>query len=102
MVDHGAGYRVLESDTWTLSLVQMAPDVATTIDISVPARRRTEVPVKLAFPVASIDEVRVSAGALGGLVDPPDTQWAFEGFRRCDGVDPEGNVIQLLGAGPRR
>jgi hypothetical protein len=60
-----------------------------TIELSLPARRRTEVPIKLAFPVGSIDDVRVRAGAFGGL-------------RRCDGVDPEENVIQLLDAGSLR
>jgi hypothetical protein len=73
-----------------------------TIELSLPARRRTEVPIKLAFPVGSIDDVRVRAGAFGGLVDPPDTHWLFGGLRRCDGVDPEENVIQLLDAGSLR
>jgi hypothetical protein len=39
MVDQGVGYRVLESDVWTLSLVQVGPDVAATVDLSLPARR---------------------------------------------------------------
>jgi hypothetical protein len=34
---------------------------------------RTPTSCSTTAPVASIDEVRVSAGALGGLVDPPDT-----------------------------
>ena len=101
MVDQGVGYRVLESDVWTVSLVRVGPDEAATIAISMRARRRTEAPIKLALGVGSIADVRVRAQALGGLVDPLDTQWVLGGFRRCDGFDREGNVIQMLEAEPQ-
>jgi predicted enzyme related to lactoylglutathione lyase len=61
----------------------------------VPARRREDVPVKLAFAVPSIEDVRHVAASLGGEVDREDDEWDFRGCRHCDGVDPEGNVIQL-------
>jgi hypothetical protein len=93
MVDHAAGYRVLESDTWTLSLVQMAPDVATTIEISVPARPRTEVPVKLAFPVASITtQSRRPASVLTDLEARPRTILAMTTTEDPRSGDREGLV----------
>jgi len=82
--------RLFQPSTTTVEQARTAEaaGATVTIKISVPARRRTEVPIKLGFPVASIDDARDRAGGLGGLVDPPDTDWVLEGFRRCDGVDP--------------
>ena len=96
VADDGDGYRVLQSEAWTLSLVRATDEISAAIDISVPARRRAEVPIKPGFAVRSIEEIRASAGALGGQIDAPGTEWTFRGLRHCDGLDPEGNVIQLL------
>ena len=95
VADAAESYRVLESEAWTLSLVAVADEVAATIDIAVPPRRREDVPVKLAFAVPSIEDVRHVAASLGGGVDRKDDEWDFRGCQHCDGVDPEGNVIQL-------
>jgi predicted enzyme related to lactoylglutathione lyase len=92
----GESYCVLESEAWRLSLVAAPDKVAATIHISVPARRRDANTIKLAFQVPRIDVLRATAAAVGGQIDPPNTEWDFCGFRRCDGIDPEGNVIQLL------
>lgn len=90
-----ADYCVLESDVWTVSLVVAPGDIAGTIHISTPPRRRDDTPIKLAFDVSNIEELRPLVAELGGQVDPTDTRWEFRGFRHCDGIDPEGNVIQL-------
>jgi predicted enzyme related to lactoylglutathione lyase len=95
-VDTAENYCVLESASWTLSLVRIPDETAATILVAVPPRRRGEVPVKLTFEVPSIEDLRTMAPSLGGQVDPSTTQWDFRGSRHCDGVDPEGNVIQLL------
>ncbi|MGA2758553.1 MAG: VOC family protein [Solirubrobacteraceae bacterium] len=96
-VEDGAeDYAVLESEAWRLSLVVVPPSVAATIQLSVPARRRETTAIKLAFLVPRIDDLRSPVAALGGQVDPMSSQWNFRGFRRCDAIDPEGNVIQLL------
>jgi hypothetical protein len=29
------------------------------------------------------------------MLNSPDKGWAFQGFTVCDGLDPEGNVIQI-------
>lgn len=89
-------YCVLESDAWTLSLVVAPDEPAAAIEVAVPPRRRGEAPVKLAFDVPSIEGLRAIVTRLGGQVDPSTTEWDFRGVRRCDGVDPEGNVIQFL------
>ena len=89
--DSAEDYAVLESDAWRLSLV-----VAATIQLSVPPRRRETTAIKLAFRVPRIDDLRSRVATLGGQVDPASSEWDFLGFRRCDAIDPEGNVIQLL------
>jgi predicted enzyme related to lactoylglutathione lyase len=95
-VDVAAGYCVLESESMVLSLVVVPDRVAATIPISTPPRRREDVPVKLAFGVDSIEDIRLLAAHMGGLVDPRASEWEFRGSRHCDGVDPEGNVIQMV------
>lgn len=96
VVEAGESYCVLESDAWRLSLVAAPADIAATIQISTPARRRSANAIKLAFAVARIEDLRSTAAALGGQIDPPNTERDFHGFRRCDATDPEGNVIQLM------
>ena len=96
VVDEDAEYCVLESESLTLSLVAVPKRIAAAIHPSVPPPRRAEVPVKLAFAVASIIVLRPIVAELGGSVDPTNTQWEFRDSIHVDGVDPEGNVIQLL------
>jgi predicted enzyme related to lactoylglutathione lyase len=90
----GDGYRELRADGLVLWLVggRQSPDADTDRDGSV--RRRSDVPVKLAFEVGSIDRAAGSIEGFGGTV--AQTSWNFAGYRRRDAVDPEGNVIQLL------
>jgi predicted enzyme related to lactoylglutathione lyase len=88
-------YRVLESEAWLLTLVKAPSRIADTIEITDPPRRRTDAPIKPVFAVRSIAAVRDRAAALGGQIDPANTQWEFRGSLRCDGIDPEGNVLQL-------
>ncbi len=96
VVDAAEDYCVLESKLLALSLVAVPDRIAATIHISVPPVRRDDVPIKLAFSVGSIEDVRLTVAEMGGLVDPSTTQWEFRGSTHCDGVDPEGNVIQLF------
>jgi hypothetical protein len=90
------GYCILESDSVRLSLVAVPDEIAATISIETPPRRRANVPIKLAFDVPVIDDVRTIAASLGGQIDPQTTEWRLLGMIHCDGIDPEGNVIQLL------
>jgi len=88
-------YCVLESEAWSLALVQISEMLAAKIRLSVPPARREGAPIKLAFEVSSIEQSRSTIVGLGGEVDRASTQWVFRGFVHCDGVDPEGNVVQL-------
>jgi hypothetical protein len=86
---------VLESDVFQLVVHAISQAIADDIEISVPPELRTEVPVKLFFPVASLAQARLKAQSLGGGLKPEEAQWQARGFCACDGHDPEGNVLQL-------
>jgi predicted enzyme related to lactoylglutathione lyase len=86
---------VLESGDWELSLVRVPAAIAATFVVTDPPRRRANVPVKLAFEVASIDGLRAVVTRAGGQVDPSGTARKFRGRRLLDCLDPEGNVVQL-------
>jgi hypothetical protein len=45
--------------------------------------------------VASIEDARRTAIQLGGDMNDAEMEWSFHGLKRCDGVDPEGNVFQV-------
>jgi len=94
LAEAGDGYLELRADGLALWLVHgpQAPGADTDRDGSV--RWRSEVPVKLAFEVGSIDRVADAITASGGAM--AKASWSFAGYRRRDAVDPEGNVIQLL------
>ena len=86
-------YRVLESECWTLSIVQVPPAVAADITLTNPPARREASPIKLSFEVSSIAAVRAAITDLGGQVD--SHEWEFRGFRQCNFIDPEGNVNEV-------
>jgi predicted enzyme related to lactoylglutathione lyase len=88
-------YAILESDSWSLSIVAVSDRRADAMQISDPPARREKTPIKLAFDVPSIDRLRSTMPLLAGRVDPVERQWQFRGFRHCDCIDPEGNVVQL-------
>ena len=86
---------VLESEAIQLVLHAIPAHIVESISISAPPEVREETPIKLFFPVASIDQARASAPMLGGQVGSVEREWEFSGIRACDGYDPEGNVFQL-------
>lgn len=94
-VDRDDKHVVLESRGFQLVVLRMSPKIASTIEIAVPPVRRSEAAVKLVFFVPSICEVRASAASFGGVLNAADKEWSFGGFTVCDGLDPEGNVIQF-------
>lgn len=93
-VELGQGYRRLETAGFTLWLVRgehnAGPDPSTTS----PASRRSQVPVKLCFTVQDLEHVRAAVAGAGGRLD--ERVWTFGGYHRCDAVDPEGNIVQVL------
>jgi len=61
---------------------------------STPLRRATAA-FKPVFFVPSISRLRSVAEANGGVMEPADKEWSFNGVTVCDGLDPEGNVVQF-------
>ncbi|MGB0059863.1 hypothetical protein [Candidatus Binatus sp.] len=51
--------------------------------------------VKLVFEVPSISAARAIAPLHGGELFSPNQEWNFQGYRVCDGQDPEGKVVQF-------
>lgn len=88
-------YLLLESPTFQLVVLRIPGRTASTIQTAVPPVRRADAAVKLVFFVPSIAEVRVLAETQGGVLNEPEREWRFNGGKVCDGLDPEGNVIQF-------
>ncbi len=91
----GEDHVVLESPGFQLVVHEVPPGRATPVDIAVPPTRRATAAIKPVFFVESLTRVRTAAGLLGGLMESEDQEWSFQGMTVCDGLDPEGNVIQF-------
>ena len=57
--------------------------------------RRAQAAFKPVFFVPSIARLRALAETHGGRMEAEDQEWSFDGVKVCDGLDPEGNVIQF-------
>ena len=86
---------VLESPGFQLVVHRIPGDRPTTVESAVPPVRRITAAFKPVFFVPSIASVRLIAEAHGGLMEPVDKEWSFNGVPVCDGMDPEGNIIQF-------
>jgi hypothetical protein len=86
---------VLESPAFQMVILAIPKAIAASISITTPPARRENTPIKLFFPVESIDAIRGVAGSLGGEINGPEHEWHFQGRKVCDGLDPEGNVVQF-------
>lgn len=95
VVERDSDYTLLQSEGFQLVLVQIPAAIAAGIEISVPPERREDTPLKLCLLVPDLAAARARAVALGGVLDPVEREWVFQGRRVCDGHDPEGNVFQL-------
>lgn len=62
---------------------------------------RKDVYIKPFFPVTSLSEARERATAFGGQLRPRHEEWEARGFRACEAVDPDGNVIQFREDAPQ-
>jgi len=90
-----AGYASLESASLQLFIVAMNPDIASRVQIARPPVPRENTALKFIFPVVDIAAARQLATEAGGMLKPASAEWEFNGYRHCDGHDPEGNVFQL-------
>lgn len=92
-IPEGGGAEWLEYDAGgaRLALHAIPAEIASGIVVSDPPRRRSEAPIKLVFSVGDLVAERqrlVACGVSMSEVQP----WGG-----CDGIDPEGNVFQLVG-----
>ena len=88
-------YVLLEVPSFQLVILQIPERIAANITIDKPPRKRENTPIKLFLNVSSIENARQTAKRLGGELNGADKEWKFNGVKRCDGMDPEGNVFQL-------
>ena len=88
-------YMLLEAPSFQLVILQIPERIAANITIEKPPRKRENTPIKLFLNVSSIQNARQTAKELGGELNGTEKEWKFHGVKRCDGIDPEGNVFQL-------
>lgn len=84
-------HTVLASDTFELVIHSLSTEPA----VSEPPVAREDTYIKPFFPVKALSEARQKAAALGGLLRPQNEEWSARGFRACEAIDPDGNVIQF-------
>ena len=85
------GVCVLRTDTFEL-VIHSLPSETTSSNPPLP---REDSYIKPFFPVKSLAEARAKATALGGQLRPQNEEWEARGFRACEAIDPDGNVIQF-------
>ncbi|HEY9100475.1 VOC family protein [Chitinimonas sp.] len=95
LVEREADYAILAGHGYQLVLHAIPAAYAADIVITDPPERREDTAVKLIFTVPSIAAARALAAQHGGVVDGEEYEWDFQGYRLCDGHDPEGNVVQV-------
>jgi catechol 2,3-dioxygenase-like lactoylglutathione lyase family enzyme len=71
-------------------------------ELTGPAARRATAAFKPVFFVPSISRLRGIVETHGGILEPAEQEWSFDGVTVCDGVDPEGNVIQFREHGRKK
>jgi predicted enzyme related to lactoylglutathione lyase len=84
-------HTVLASETFEVVIHSLSAEPV----ISEPPLAREDTYIKPFFPVTSLSEAREKAAALGGRLRPQNAEWSARGFRACEAVDPDGNVIQF-------
>lgn len=73
-----------------LALHAIPPHIAKDIEITSPPGRRSDTPIKLVFETDDLDGARAHLTRHGAVMDQPRS-WGS-----CDGLDPEGNVFQIV------
>jgi catechol-2,3-dioxygenase len=86
---------LLESAGFQLVVHRIIVEGSAAREITVPPTRRATAAFKPVFFVPSISRLRGVVEEHGGVMEPADREWSFNGVTVCDGFDPEGNVIQF-------
>ena len=94
------GWVELDAGGSVLALHAIPPRLARQISITAPPRAREETPFKLVFAVDDVAALRRHLITRGGTMFEPRA--AGDGSAStCDGLDPEGNVFQIVAASGR-
>ena len=94
-VNRDGDHILLESPGFQLVVHRIPGDRATTVEITTPPARRASAAFKPVFFVGDIAQIRAVVGKHGGVMEPVEKEWSFNGVLVCDALDPEGNVIQF-------
>src|SRR5262245_11747788 len=86
---------LLESPGFQLVVHRLTTRGSEAPEITAPPARRVTAAFKPVFFVPSISRLRRVVEEHGGVMEPTDREWSFSGVTVCDGLDPEGNVIQF-------
>jgi catechol 2,3-dioxygenase-like lactoylglutathione lyase family enzyme len=86
---------LLESPGFQLVVHRLTDKGSDAREITVPPTRRATAAFKPVFFVPSISRLRGVVEEHGGVMEPADREWSYNGVTVCDGLDPEGNVIQF-------
>ena len=84
------GWLEFDAGGVALALHEIPAHIAKDIEITSPPTAREETPIKLVFEVPEIEVARVHLINHGAVMAEPS------GWGSCDGVDPEGNVFQIV------
>ena len=85
------GITVLGSETFELVIHSLSGEP----QVSGPPYVREDSYIKPFFPVRKLSAAREKAAAFGGQLRPENEEWTARGFRACEAIDPDGNVIQF-------
>lgn len=89
-------YVVLEANAFQLVLLRTEEAAGLSPKLGAePSPRRSGAAIKPVFLVSSIAAARAAAPDFGGRLNSSRHEWRFGAHRVCDGLDPDGNVIQL-------
>jgi catechol 2,3-dioxygenase-like lactoylglutathione lyase family enzyme len=89
------GWAELDAGAATIALHAIPAAIAARIAISAPPAAREDTPIKLVFEVDDLSAARAHLIAHGA------TMGEVRSWGACDGIDPEGNVFQIVPAAPR-
>jgi predicted enzyme related to lactoylglutathione lyase len=93
VVHADAEYAVLQSADMQIVVHAMPSHIVDTVQVSSPPAVREQTAIKLFFTVPDISAAQAVIARHGGIV--PSQSWRGKGFTAFNGVDPEGNVLQL-------
>jgi hypothetical protein len=94
-IEQEQDYILLQGEGIEVVVLQIPEHISASITITDPPQIRDDTPIKPAFLVSSLAEVRIAVVETGGTLEPRDAAWRFQEMLVLDGTDPEGNVVQF-------